>query len=161
MTLYLVRHAQAGRRSDFDGFNDSLRPLTAEGRHQAAALVGVLADLGVTSVYSSPYRRCVQSAAPLASHLGVSTVETASLEEGPADRAIDLARSLASENAAFFSHGDIIPSMLDHFVHTDELVLGAEARCQKASTWILEPAKDSPGVFVGAIYIPPPRWMMM
>jgi 8-oxo-(d)GTP phosphatase len=161
MTVFLVRHAQAGRRSDFDGGDDSLRPLTTEGRHQAAALAGLLAELGATTVYSSPYRRCVQTAAPLAALLGVAVVETSALEEGPPDAAIELTRRVAAESAAFFSHGDIIPAILDDIVAHDVVDLGTEPRCQKGSVWILEPDKDSPGVFASATYLPPPRWMML
>ena len=40
MPLYLVRHAKAGSRHDFDG-SDRDRPLTNSGRRQASALAVV------------------------------------------------------------------------------------------------------------------------
>jgi 8-oxo-(d)GTP phosphatase len=153
MALYLVRHAQAGSRAESNLPDDTLRPLTREGRHQAAALAGLLEELGAQSVYSSPYRRCVQTAVPLAAHLGVSVVETDDLGEGPADGAIELVRKLANQNAALFSHGDIIPAVLEHLVAKDSLELGASPRCQKGSVWVLE-TDGLTDTFVKATYVP-------
>ena len=168
MTVFLVRHAQAGTRADFQSDDDRLRPLTDEGRHQSAALVGTLVDLGVTAAYSSPFRRCVQTAVPIAAHLRISVIETEALAEGPSDDAYALVRSLAHESAALFSHGDIIPGVLQSLVFADALFLGTNPRCQKASIWMLEAARpsetaklSSPNVFVRATYVPPPRWTML
>lgn len=157
MTVYLVRHAQAGSRAGFALDDDRLRPLTTEGRHQAAELAGLLAELGVTSVLSSPYRRCVQTAAPLAALLGVPVAEHHALEEGPHDDAVVLVRELAHGSAALVSHGDIIPGVLDTLQHEDRLDLGAAPRCQKASVWILEPEATTDR-FVTATYVSPPQW---
>jgi 8-oxo-(d)GTP phosphatase len=164
MTVFLVRHAQAGNRAEFHDANDRLRPLTDEGRHQSAALVGTLADLGVKAIYSSPFRRCVQTAAPLAAHLDLPVIQTEALAEGPSDDAYALTRSPATQSAALFSHGDIIPGVLQSIVFADALFLGTNPRCQKASIWMLEtaeaPAEGGAGtsaVFVRATYIAPPR----
>jgi 8-oxo-(d)GTP phosphatase len=153
MALYLVRHAQAGSRAESNLPDDTLRPLTREGRHQAAALAGVLDEMGARSVYTSPYRRCVQTAVPLAAHLGIDVIETDDLGEGPADGAIELVRNVANDNAALFSHGDIIPAVLEHLAVTDGLDLGSSPRCQKGSIWILE-SDGSSAKFVKATYVP-------
>jgi broad specificity phosphatase PhoE len=141
----------------FSGPDDRLRPLTVEGRHQTAELVGTLADLGANRVLSSPYRRCMETAAPLAAHLGVELEVVRELEEGTAVGALALVRELAAESAALFSHGDIIPAVLDALARDDELDLGPEPRCQKASVWILEPDSVGP-TFISATYVPPPHW---
>ncbi len=156
MTVYLLRHANAGSRSKWSG-DDRLRPLNSDGRHQAADLVEVLGELGITRVISSPYRRCVQTVAPLAAALGLELEIHEALAEGPGGPAIDLARSLANEAAVLCSHGDIIPAILDALVVDDALSLGPDAKCQKASTWILEPNALRPGGFASASYVPPPR----
>ncbi len=153
MALYLVRHAQAGSRAESNLPDDTLRPLTREGRHQAAALAGLLADMGAQSVYTSPYRRCVQTAVPLAAHLGVPVTLADDFGEGPADGAIELVRKLANENAAIFSHGDIIPAVLEHLAVHDSLDLGKTPRCQKGSVWVLE-TNGSTDMFVKATYVP-------
>jgi broad specificity phosphatase PhoE len=153
MTLFLVRHAQAGSRAESNLPDDTLRPLTREGRHQAAALAGLLDDMGATSVYTSPYRRCVQTAVPLGAHLAVPVIETDDLGEGPADDAIQLVRKLANDSAALFSHGDIIPAVLEHLVANDSIDLGPSPRCQKGSIWMLETNGFS-DTFVKATYVP-------
>jgi 8-oxo-(d)GTP phosphatase len=159
MPLFLVRHAQAGSRIESDLTDDSRRPLNDEGRFQAAAMVSVLAEMGARSVYASPYRRCVQTAVPLAAHLGIPAIETDDLGEGVAVGALRLARELANEGAALFSHGDIIPSVLETLVRTDGLDLGPSPKCQKGSIWMLE-TNGSSRVFVRATYVPPSRFTM-
>jgi len=156
MTVYLVRHAMAGARSKWSA-DDRTRPLTSQGRHQAADLVDLFAEFRITRVLSSPYRRCVETVAPLAAAIGVNVEIHEALAEGPGGPALKLARSLASEQAVLCSHGDIIPSILEALVAQEGLSLGADAKCQKASTWILEPCVSGLASFSSASYVPPPR----
>jgi 2,3-bisphosphoglycerate-dependent phosphoglycerate mutase len=66
--LYLVRHCRAeGQATE--------RPLTAEGRTQAAALADFLVGAGVDRIVSSPFLRARQSIEPLARRLGME-IET-------------------------------------------------------------------------------------
>ena len=156
MTLYLVRHAQAGSRSSWSGTDDLLRPLTALGRYQAADIVGVLSEMGITEIRTSPYRRCIETVAPLAAALGLDMIVDERLTEGPATGAIALARSLAETSTVFCSHGDIIPAILDHLQLNDALDLGVDPRTQKGSTWICEPNRSWAGHFAEATYLAPP-----
>jgi broad specificity phosphatase PhoE len=153
MTLYLVRHAQAGSRSDWRG-DDRTRPLTSSGRHQAADLVGTFAEMGIEKIMTSPFVRCVETVAPLAARLGLPNLVTEALAEGPHEQALQLARNLADEDVMFCSHGDIIPALLDTFAYLDGLDLGRTPKCQKGSVWALEPAADFAS-FVRAQYIAP------
>ena len=156
MTLFLVRHAQAGSRKAHDG-DDRDRRLTAEGRHQAADIAGLLVDFGVTRVLTSPYRRCIETVAPAAAALGFEVELDERLAEGPADGAIALARSLARSGAVLCSHGDIIPAILAVVDREDAVELGREPRCQKGSIWVLEPDPGLPGRFSTALYVPSMR----
>jgi 2,3-bisphosphoglycerate-dependent phosphoglycerate mutase len=61
--VYLVRHAQT--RYD-PAVADEDRPLTSMGHEQAASLSGVLLDLGIEEIHSSPFRRCVDTITPFA-----------------------------------------------------------------------------------------------
>ena len=63
-TLYLVRHCQTSGQAPE-------APLTEEGLAQAERLADFLAPLGPDRIVSSPYRRAVQSAEPLAARLGL------------------------------------------------------------------------------------------
>ena len=60
--LYLVRHGRAAA-----GWDASMDPgLDRIGRAQATELAARLADLGPLPIVASPYRRCQETAAPLA-----------------------------------------------------------------------------------------------
>lgn len=161
MTLYLLRHAQAGSRATWNGTDDTLRPLTAQGRRQSADLVDTLAEVGIERLLTSPYLRCVETLAPLAACIGVPVEITQALAEGPHDDALALVRSLGSLNVVMCSHGDIIPALLDTFRRVDSLDLGADPRCQKGSLWILEPGVPNGlerwPTFESAAYVGPPK----
>jgi phosphohistidine phosphatase len=64
MLLYIVRHAQAGEHGDPRYPDDSLRPLTKEGRKRFAEMVEQLAkrDFAPEIIASSPFVRCQQTA---------------------------------------------------------------------------------------------------
>ncbi len=153
MTVYLIRHAQAGSRQSWDG-DDIQRPLTGFGRHQSADLVGVLADVALSAIYSSPYLRCIETVAPLAARRGLQLSVSTALEEGPAEAAIALLEECIGIDAVFCSHGDIVPELLQHLAASHGIDLGDRPRCQKGSMWIVEPDVTI-GRFIRAEYVPP------
>ena len=69
MTLYLIRHAHAGE-SQPDSPNDHLRPLSRKGQGQADTLARACARLEIRfhRLFSSPYTRAAETAAPLTKH---------------------------------------------------------------------------------------------
>ena len=70
MIVYLVRHARAGKRGEWEG-DDRLRPLDERGVRQAQGLVEQLSGRELRRILSSPYVRCVQSVEPLAEARGL------------------------------------------------------------------------------------------
>jgi broad specificity phosphatase PhoE len=156
VTIYLIRHADAGSRARWTS-DDRLRPLTPEGRYQAADLAGLLHGVGIEAIRSSPYRRCIETVAPLAAATGLVAKVDLRLTEGPAAGALRLVRTLAREDAqaALCSHGDVIPDVLAALQQEDGLNLGPAPRCQKGSIWVLDANDD--GVFVKAAYVAPPK----
>lgn len=159
MSLILVRHAQAGSRSDFDG-DDLLRPLSGRGRHQAADIAGTILDVTgsrVASIVTSPYRRCIETVAPLGAALGVDIVVDPMLAEGPTDTARAEVRRIVgrvrNEHVVWCSHGDILPAVLEMLARQDGLDLGRDARVQKGSVWVLD--VDDEGRFDRAVYLRP------
>jgi broad specificity phosphatase PhoE len=152
VALFIVRHAHAGRRRDWDG-PDWARPLSRKGRRQADGLVKLLAPYAVERILSSPYTRCVETVEPLAHALDLAVETADELGEGSGDRQpLGLARTLASTNAVLCTHGDVIPALLDVLAAEDKLPLPPGYPCAKGSTWVLE-ARNS--VFVEAAYLAP------
>jgi len=70
----LIRHAKAtGQAPD--------APLTPDGTQAAARLAEALAEAGITRIVSSPWRRAVDTARPLAQRLGLEVETDARLTE--------------------------------------------------------------------------------
>jgi 2,3-bisphosphoglycerate-dependent phosphoglycerate mutase len=63
--IYLIRHCQAGGQESFAS-------LTDEGCRQTEVLADLLGPLGISKIVSSPYKRAVDSATPLATKLALS-----------------------------------------------------------------------------------------
>ena len=83
--LFIVRHADAIPEEDEiipSGIYDDL-PLSRLGREQAQALAERLGkgDAGFKAIYSSPLRRCRETAAPLAERLGLTPIIVEGLKE--------------------------------------------------------------------------------
>ncbi|MEZ5101496.1 MAG: phosphoglycerate mutase family protein [Thermoleophilia bacterium] len=113
MALIVLRHASAGRRSDWEG-DDELRPLDVIGRQQATALARTLAARGPTRLVSSPATRCLQTLEPLGAQLGVAVEPDARLAEGAGHRgALALLRELGDASAVLCTHGDVLGDLLD------------------------------------------------
>jgi probable phosphoglycerate mutase len=72
MELLLIRHALPVRIEGATGPADP--PLAELGRRQADALAEWLADEPLDAIYTSPLRRAVETAAPLASRHGLVTI---------------------------------------------------------------------------------------
>lgn len=150
--LFLVRHAKAGNRSDWDG-DDSTRPLTGKGRRQSIAIAERVASLATGSLVSSPSVRCVQTLEPLASRLGVATIVDDRLAEGAGfEGALELLANLP-DGSVLCSHGDVIPETIDALVRRGCAIVG-EPEWRKASVWQLR--RDSDGAILEATASPPP-----
>src|SRR5712692_4279621 len=81
--LYIVRHADAIPDEDEiipSGMYDDL-PLSRVGREQAWALAERLDHVSFNAIYSSPLRRCLETAAPLVEHLGLIPIIVPDLKE--------------------------------------------------------------------------------
>lgn len=152
MHLYLVRHAKAGSRHDWDGPDDQ-RPLSKKGRRQADSLVKLLFDKQVERVLSSPFVRCVETVQPLADKLGLTVENAEALAEGArAKEAVGLLRSLEVD-AVLCTHGDVIPKILDALADGDGIDLPADYPYAKGSTWELVGEADT---YMQARYIAAP-----
>lgn len=152
-TLFLLRHAAAGDRNNWDG-NDAVRPLNKKGRRQAAALATYLGSQGIERIYTSPSTRCVQTVEPLAAVIGAKVIEHDALAEGPdIDGASGLADELVGYNAVLCTHGDVIPAVINRMMWAG-LTLESRFYCSKGSIWEVDLVG---GRFATARYVPPPK----
>lgn len=84
-TFFLVRHAQ----SDFSWSDERTRPLSGEGLVDRLRLLEVFAAQSIDAVYSSPFRRAIDTVAPLADQRGLPVFVDERLAErtvGPGGR---------------------------------------------------------------------------
>ncbi|MEM7337887.1 MAG: phosphoglycerate mutase family protein [Actinomycetota bacterium] len=133
--LFLIRHANAGARGS--DHRDLYRPLTPKGRQRADELVGLLTEMAVRRVVSSPASRCVQTVDPLATALAIEVEEHPDLWEGtPIDHVLALMDDCRSTTTVVCSHGDVIPAVIERLGDRGVLVQGRG--CETGSVWMLD-----------------------
>ena len=74
-SLLVIRHAESPWSPD------EMRPLSGSGRTASENLVEPLAALGLNAIYSSPYRRAIETVEPLAARLNLPIYEVEDLRE--------------------------------------------------------------------------------
>ena len=151
-TLYFVRHAKAGSRSNWEN-DDRVRPLSKSGLKQADALVTVFAPLAISAVLSSPYERCVQTVEPLARARRLRVQETRHLAEGARLKgAFRFIEDPELDDTVLCTHGDVILELVEDLIRR-RIVKASHLALDKGSTWAVEVDDGTP---VGARYIAPP-----
>jgi 8-oxo-dGTP diphosphatase len=129
MIVYFVRHASAGHRRTWQG-DDRVRPLDERGLRQAKGLVDQLGRREFERIVSSPYVRCVESVAPLATARGLAVEHTEALAEGAgAEAALRLFRNGTAPLVACV-HGDLCQELLGE-------------KTKKGSTTVLDVGPES------------------
>ncbi|REK37447.1 MAG: NUDIX hydrolase [Actinobacteria bacterium] len=152
-TIHLLRHGAAGNRDKWNG-DDRLRPLTKKGRRQAEAIARQLEGREIERIFTSPYKRCIQTVEPLAKAIGAEIEVSDALAEGPdVDASYELIHNLAGSNAVLCSHGDVIPATMTRLMWLG-LSLHSRFYCSKGSIWEVD-IKD--GRFTDGRYVPPPK----
>ena len=151
ITVILVRHAYAGRKSDWDR-DDDLRPLTARGLHQAAALIESLVDDDIGVVWSSPALRCRQTVEPLAAARSVPVQDTPLLaKDASVDALLDWILSNESAPWALCTHGEVLHALLDA-ARTSGLVTVPARATEKGAAWRVRRHQDGATALE---YVPP------
>ena len=129
-TIVLLRHA--GKDPNAEGSDP---PLTARGRKRAAALPGALGNIGVTAIYCPNLQRNIETAKPLAEHLGLKI------------RIISNRRLLHAEELA--------RELLDEFIvkHANGVVVWIGTRRNVEDLYKLVDGTGDPPTKYGVIYI--------
>ncbi len=116
--LILVRHASAGRKSDWPK-SDVSRPLDGRGTSEALALADLLRCFGVGRVVSAPAERCVATVRPYAASIGAvveieAAFDVASSGPGSSAAAAAMARlAVDSSPVVVCGHRETLPALLD------------------------------------------------
>jgi 8-oxo-dGTP diphosphatase len=139
-TIYLVRHAKAGERHAWEG-DDVERPLSRRGWRQSEAIATRLAAKGASSLYSSPYLRCVQTLEPLGDRLGAPITVEARLSEGRPFEPVLALIAEVDDGAVLCSHGDIVPAVIQA-LHRRGMEVQSPADWRKGAIWVLKRKHD-------------------
>lgn len=150
---YLVRHAKAGDREEWQG-DDRLRPLSKSGWRQAEALVELFEEFPIDRILSSPYLRCVQTVEPLSRQRGLRIETTEALAEGAGSRpTFDFIQKFPNQNLVSCTHGDVVQEVVERLAADGVIRRRDAANLAKGSTWRIEHAS---GRISAAQYLPPP-----
>jgi broad specificity phosphatase PhoE len=102
LTVFLVRHAE----KEAAGSDPSL---TEAGRARAESLAALLADAGITAIFSSEFKRTQETAAPLAKRLGLTVTVVPAKD---ADALVARVRALPPHGRALIvGHGNTVPEL--------------------------------------------------
>jgi phosphohistidine phosphatase SixA len=135
--VYLVRHAHAGRKSEWHG-PDLVRPLSAAGRMEALGLVEQLRQHPVRRILSSPAHRCLQTVEPLAGRLGLQVEPSDTLGvDGSGGGLLELLEDRALRQAVLCTHGEVIGRVFEALAEAG-IELPDRPRWPKGSTWVLD-----------------------
>jgi 8-oxo-dGTP diphosphatase len=149
--VYLVRHAHAGKKAQWQG-PDQARPLSAQGRREALGLLEQLRDLPVRRLLSSPAERCLQTVEPLADKLGQPIELREALGvDGTAAEVLELLASSALDQAVLCTHGELIREVFGE-LRAAGIELSGPPQWPKGSTWVLR--RDGRGRWKGT-YLEP------
>jgi 8-oxo-dGTP diphosphatase len=152
-TVLLMRHAKAGKRSEFHG-DDRLRPLDKIGRRLARDSVPFLLAFNPRLVLAADRVRCEQSVQPLAECLGQEVVvapefsDEAFLEDPQRTLKSFTALAAGPFNSVVCSQGVAIPGLLQMLQAP-----AAEYPCRKGSVWAVSVHRGS---VIAADYYPHP-----
>lgn len=136
MTLYLVRHAKAGKRSEWDDI-DSLRPLSATGWSQAEMIAKELGKHKIANLISSPATRCVQTLEPISKLAKLKIkIDERLVEHGDIEDMIEIVEDVA-DSSVLSSHGDMIPELIKALVRRG-MKIESKPDWRKGSVWAIE-----------------------
>lgn len=149
----MVRHAKAGDREAWTG-DDRQRPLTKKGFEQAEKLVQLLDVHRISSVFSSPYLRCMQTVEPLARARKLELKESPSLVEGSGLEGLgEFFGDRSLGESVLSTHGDIVEELVQDLLGR-EVIRPGYGGTEKGCTWVLD--VDEHGVAERARHIPAP-----
>jgi broad specificity phosphatase PhoE len=108
LEVFFVRHAERAAAPNDDP------PLTDAGHRRAAELVTILRAAGITAIFTSTYLRTQQTAAPLATALGISAQQIGFARGIPA-HIVEIANAVRNHRggtALVVGHSNTVPAII-------------------------------------------------
>jgi 8-oxo-(d)GTP phosphatase len=138
MTLYLVRHSLAVPRKRWEGDDDD-RPLTKRGFAQNQVLERWSMGLELSSVLSSPTRRCLDTVVGIAAAHDLPVLARSELAISDGRPAMDLVAALLADDADVLicTHGENILPILRGVRPS---ISKKKVAAAKGSVWTLVPS---------------------
>ncbi len=113
--IYLLRHAEKEKSTDPDP------ELTPQGRRRALQLADQLDDEPITHIYSSEYRRTLETVSPLAHRLGL---EIERYDARDSEALVERVLVEAEGGTAVISgHSNTVPGLVNLFGHPEQFDL--------------------------------------
>ena len=124
--VYVLRHCTASANHQ----TNRERPLSKLGQGQARSLVPILSQLDIAAVYTSPFRRAVETVAPFCENAGLIAMERDDLAESGQEEELTRVRSRlmgaigsiaeAHDNTHVLvcTHGGCLWGVISHFDHS-------------------------------------------
>jgi broad specificity phosphatase PhoE len=115
-TIVVVRHADK-----IDDSDDAI--LSSTGEEQARRLAHVLKDLGIGAIYTTQFKRTIQTATPLADSLRIKLF---SYEQTDVDGVVkEIRKRHAKEIIMVVGHRSTVPKILKQFGAKEQVALGS------------------------------------
>jgi 8-oxo-dGTP diphosphatase len=135
VTVYIVRHSLAVPKKQWEG-DDSDRPLTKRGSAQSQVLARWSMGVGLSSVFSSPTRRCLDTVIGIAAAHDLPVIARSELGIGDAGPAKDLVAALLADDADVLvcTHGENVVPILRAL---RPRVISGKKWASKGSVWTL------------------------
>ncbi|MFW0107907.1 NUDIX hydrolase [Rothia sp. P7181] len=119
-SLVVIRHAKAKPRSTWTAAEGE-RPLAATGKRQALSVCRLLQAWAPQKIYSSPWKRCMQTVAAYTKNTGITIKEKSSLTEDShhrhPKRVVRFVESLFDKEypVALCTHRPVLPTVVEVF----------------------------------------------
>jgi 2,3-bisphosphoglycerate-dependent phosphoglycerate mutase len=121
--VLVVRHAKAAS----EDLPNAEKPLSEQGRDDARELATILASLGINAIYSSPFRRALETVAPLCEATGLEVMIRSDLRESEKEEELfevrkrmvsavaEIARDNEGSRIVVCTHGGTTWGLISHF----------------------------------------------
>ena len=135
--LVILRHASAGDKYQWREA-DSLRPLDAAGRREAAALTGLLHAYGPLQVISSATARCLETVLPYArlTRASIGTDPAFTVGDTGPEAAVARLLTLAGTPAVVCTHGEIVSELVTGLCKELGEKVPDDPSLRKAEFWV-------------------------